>query len=160
MRRKKSTAILSFLLAVMLAFGSLPVSAADSPEASGTDEATTLISDVVTIDGTEFESEENEYEGETDPEEDICAEGHQWKEQITRATLEQDGIIERVCINCGETDWDVIDIYHPETIKLSATKYTYDAKIHKPSVKVTDSNGEFCNRFLPFIISIIRRFSA
>lgn len=95
MRRKKSTAILSFLLAVMLAFGSLPVSAAESPAASGTGEVTTLISDVMTVDGTESE---------------------------------------------GETDRDVI--YHPETIELSATEYTYDGKVHKPSVIVTDSNGD------------------
>ena len=48
--------------------------------------------------------------------------------------------MEKKCTECGFVA-DTKVIYYPETIKLEKTEYTYNGKLCKPSVAVTDSMG-------------------
>jgi len=48
--------------------------------------------------------------------------------------------VEKKCTECGFVA-DTKVIYYPKTIKLAKTEYTYNGKICKPSVAVTDSMG-------------------
>ena len=73
--------------------------------------------------------------------EELTAIGHVPTTQVTPATASMNGSLVSRCINCNiELSRSVI--YCPQTVTLSATKYTYDGKEKKPSVKVTDSNGK------------------
>lgn len=65
---------------------------------------------------------------------------HSYTETITKATLTADGHIDQTCEVCGDTITTVI--YHPATFKLSTTSYTYNGSAKKPTVTVTDANGE------------------
>ena len=58
-----------------------------------------------------------------------------------KATLTANGAIGRKCTVCGKALSDKT-IYYPKTVKLSATSYTYDGKVKKPTVSVKDSNGK------------------
>lgn len=72
--------------------------------------------------------------------------GHVWKEWIKKATLKEDGEKGRECIiiSCGKVEKEVIP--HIENIDLSTRVYTYTGKVKKPSVKVTDANGEVIDK--------------
>ena len=68
----------------------------------------------------------------------LCS--HKLTTTYTPATFSSDGEKIEYCYNCG---------YNTETtyasigqIKLSATKYTYDGKVKKPSVSVKDADGK------------------
>ncbi len=65
---------------------------------------------------------------------------HSYKNVTTKATLKKNGKIENKCSVCG-TVKSTTTIYHPKTIKLAKTKYTYNGKAQKPSVTVKDSKG-------------------
>ncbi len=74
--------------------------------------------------------------------EDVCDEkGHTYKSVTTKATLSENGKIEKKCTVCGYVHSETA-VYYPKTVKLSSTKYTYDGKSHKPSVTVKDSSGK------------------
>lgn len=57
-----------------------------------------------------------------------------------KATLTANGKKETKCTFCGKVT-KTETIYAAKTIKLSATKYTYDGKVKKPSVTIKDSKG-------------------
>ena len=57
-----------------------------------------------------------------------------------KATLTANGKKETKCTVCGKVT-KTETIYAAKTIKLSATKYTYDGKVKKPSVTIKDSKG-------------------
>ena len=65
---------------------------------------------------------------------------HSWKNEITKATLTENGIIIPRCA-CGETG-TIKTIYCPKTIRLSKTKYKYNGYAQKPTVKVIGSDGK------------------
>ena len=66
---------------------------------------------------------------------------HEYKVAKTdKATTSKNGQITKKCISCDKTITETI--YYPKTITLSKTKYTYDGKIHKPTVTVKDSKGK------------------
>ncbi len=66
---------------------------------------------------------------------------HEYKvAQTEKATTSKNGQIIKKCIWCDQTITETI--YYPKTITLSKTKYTYDGKIHKPTVAVKDSKGK------------------
>lgn len=70
---------------------------------------------------------------------DIAA--HTLKTTTTlKATTATNGKKETKCSICSKVTKNTI-IYAAKTIKLSATKYTYDGKVKTPSVIVKDSNG-------------------
>ena len=73
--------------------------------------------------------------------ETIPTENHVIITQLTPATPGMNGSVVTRCSNCN-TELSRSVIYCPQTVTLSATKYTYDGKEKKPSVKVTDSNGK------------------
>ncbi len=65
---------------------------------------------------------------------------HTYKTTVTPATTKANGKIVRKCTVCGVTSTSTI--YYPKTITLSATSYTYNGKVRKPSVTVKGSNGK------------------
>ena len=65
---------------------------------------------------------------------------HSWKNEITKATLTENGTIIPKCA-CGETG-TIKTIYCPKTIRLSKTKYKYNGYAQKPTVKVIGSDGK------------------
>ncbi len=71
----------------------------------------------------------------------INALGHKYTNKVTKATLTKNGKIVPTCSTCKATK-TATTVYYPKTIKLSATSYTYDGKVKKPTVKVTGSNGK------------------
>ena len=66
---------------------------------------------------------------------------HSYKNVTTKATLTKNGKVENKCSVCGNVK-STTTVYYPKTIKLSATKYTYNGKAKKPSVTVKDSKGK------------------
>jgi len=83
--------------------------------------------------GTDTGSDENPPEKEPEHE-------HQYETIVNQATLSKNGSVEKKCTECGFVA-DTKVIYYPKTIKLAKTEYTYNGKICKPSVAVTDSMG-------------------
>ncbi|MGN0533545.1 MAG: fibronectin type III domain-containing protein [Eubacterium sp.] len=69
----------------------------------------------------------------------VCIE-HIYKNIVTKATTSKNGTIKYTCSACGYSKLSTI--YYPKTISLSATSYTYDGKVKKPTVKVVGSNGK------------------
>ena len=65
---------------------------------------------------------------------------HSWKNEITKATLTENGTIIPKCA-CGETG-TIKTIYCPKTIRLSKTRYKYNGYAQKPTVKVIGSDGK------------------
>ena len=70
----------------------------------------------------------------------VNALGHSYKATTTKATLTKNGSIVKKCSRCGASGGTTI--YYPKTIALSATSYTYDGKVKKPTVSVKDSAGK------------------
>lgn len=71
----------------------------------------------------------------------ISKTGHQFaQERITRATPELVGLIIERCDNCRIQR--TTEIASPKTVKLSRTAYSYNGKVKKPTVTVTDSAGK------------------
>lgn len=78
---------------------------------------------------------------------DMIVTGHKHSYQtssVTKATPNRNGRLVRKCSDCGETTTSTI--YRPTSVKLSATTYTYNGKAKKPSVTVTDANGNTLSR--------------
>lgn len=71
----------------------------------------------------------------------IAAKGHNYTTSTKKATLTANGSIVTKCTHCGDVKSSKT-IYYPKTIKLSATSYTYDGKVKKPTVTVQDSKGK------------------
>lgn len=67
-------------------------------------------------------------------------EAHNYKELITPATLQSDGIIKKVCQTCGVVA-STSTIAKPQAMTLAYTKAAYTGKALKPSVTVVDING-------------------
>lgn len=65
---------------------------------------------------------------------------HTLKTTTTKATLTANGKKETKCSVCSKVT-KTETIYMAKTIKLSATAYTYDGKVKKPTVTVKDSKG-------------------
>lgn len=71
---------------------------------------------------------------------EIPALGHHYVDQITPATIGENGQASSICENCGDTMTDVIDAI--ETVKLSSSVVVYNGKVRTPSVIATDISGE------------------
>ena len=65
---------------------------------------------------------------------------HKWKNEITKATLTQNGTIIQKCA-CGETG-RITTIYRPKTVRLSKTRYKYNGYAQKPTIKGIGSDGK------------------
>ncbi|MGN0522523.1 MAG: fibronectin type III domain-containing protein [Eubacterium sp.] len=65
---------------------------------------------------------------------------HTYKTTTTKATTSKNGSVVTKCSVCGAVK-SKSTIYYPKTITLSATSYTYDGKVKKPTVTVKDSKG-------------------
>ena len=72
---------------------------------------------------------------------DPCANGHKTQKTVAKATVSSDGKIVTKCSVCNEILSTEI-IPRASNISLSATSYTYDGKVKKPSVTVKDDKGE------------------
>ena len=66
---------------------------------------------------------------------------HTRKVTVKKATLSQNGEIVDSCTECSRHFGSTV-IPKASSIKLEATTYTYDGKVKKPGVKVTDSKGK------------------
>ena len=60
--------------------------------------------------------------------------------ETRKSTLTDDGSVESRCVVCDKTTESVI--HRPKDFRLSAASYTYDGKVKKPEVTITDSNGK------------------
>lgn len=74
--------------------------------------------------------------------EDIPATGHDFGDEqvIEKASPGKDGSYGRICSKCGAVEKETI--YAPEELELSDDRYTYNGKKYKPSVVVTDTEGD------------------
>lgn len=72
----------------------------------------------------------------------IPATGHDFGDEqvIEKASPGKDGSYGRICSKCGAVEKEII--YAPEELVLSDNSYTYNEKKRKPSVIVTDTEGE------------------
>lgn len=70
-----------------------------------------------------------------------AAYGHNYVTTTTKATTGKNGSVITKCARCGSVK-SKSAVYYPKTIALSATYYTYDGKVKKPSVSVKGSNGK------------------
>ena len=63
---------------------------------------------------------------------------------VTKATLSKDGktVKKSVCKECGYISNSTTVIPKIASVKLKTTSYTYDGKVKKPAVAVTDSKGK------------------
>lgn len=66
---------------------------------------------------------------------------HTYKTTTTKATTSKNGSVVTKCTACGTVKIKST-IYYPKTVTLSATSYTYDGKVKKPTLKVVGSNGK------------------
>ena len=66
---------------------------------------------------------------------------HSYKTTTTKATTSKNGSVVTKCTVCGKVSKNTA-IAYPKTITLSATSYTYDGKVKKPTVTVKDSAGK------------------
>lgn len=64
---------------------------------------------------------------------------HSYQRVTVKATTTANGYTQEQC-SCGSIQNKQI-IYYPKKIQLSRTSYTYNGKVKKPTVKVTDSNN-------------------
>ena len=71
---------------------------------------------------------------------DMANHVHKYKNEITKATLTSNGKVVVKCVGCGKTK-STSTTYKVTSFKLSATSYTYDGKVKKPTVVVKDSKG-------------------
>ena len=84
---------------------------------------------------------------------DVPATGnHTGKTVITPATLTADGKKVTTCTVCNKT-LDTTAIAKIASVKLSATKYTYDGKVKTPSVTVKDSKGKVLKKGTDYTVS-------
>ena len=65
---------------------------------------------------------------------------HTYKTTTTKATLTKNGSIVKKCTVCGKVASSTT-IRYAKTFKLSATSYTYDGKVKKPTVTVKNASG-------------------
>ena len=65
---------------------------------------------------------------------------HQYSDNVTKATLSQNGKTVNKCTGCGKVA-KTTTVYYPKTVKLSKNTFTYNGKAQKPSVIVKDSKG-------------------
>ncbi len=66
---------------------------------------------------------------------------HSYKTTTTKATLTKSGSIVKKCSVCGKVASNTA-IKYPKTFTLSATSYTYNGAVKKPTVTVKDSAGK------------------
>ncbi len=66
---------------------------------------------------------------------------HSYKTTTTKATLTKNGSIVKKCSVCGKVVSNTA-IKYPKTFTLSATSYTYNGAVKKPTVTVKDSAGK------------------
>ncbi len=69
---------------------------------------------------------------------DNCS--HTWDTNIVQATTKKNGSVTKTCTKCGKKTIETV--YAVKNINLSKTSYTYNGKIHKPSVIVKNSKGK------------------
>ena len=70
----------------------------------------------------------------------VTTSNHSYKNTVTEATTSKNGKIVKRCSVCGKSTSTII--YAAKTVKLSATNYTYNGKVKKPTVTVKDSKGK------------------
>lgn len=71
----------------------------------------------------------------------VPAKGHNFQTITKKATLSKDGSVITKCSICGKVK-STIPIYHPKTISLSKTLFTYNNNILRPMVLVKDYKGK------------------
>ena len=70
-----------------------------------------------------------------------CGDNHDYEQtSLTKATTSKNGSIKYKCAVCGTTK--TTTIRKIKSVKLSATSLTYNGKVRKPTVKVTNSKGK------------------
>ena len=78
--------------------------------------------------------------------------GHTTKTKLTEATFYSNGSIDTYCDRCDST-LSSTPINQVKSVKLSATKYTYDGKKKAPTLTVTDSSGKKLTKDTDYTLS-------
>ena len=105
-----------------------------------------------------FEKEcKHKYSNSCDTECNVCkterSVKHTYKNVITKATLTKNGKISYKCSKCGYVSSKTTTIKKIKSVKLSATSYTYNGKVKKPSVVVKDSAGKILKKNTDYTVS-------
>ena len=79
--------------------------------------------------------------------------GHQPVQALYPADFQYDGSVMTYCIRCHWVLEDSRTIAHVTGVKLSATTYTYNGKVQKPSVTVKDSKGKALKNGTDYTVS-------
>ena len=79
--------------------------------------------------------------------------GHQPVQALYPADFQYDGSVMTYCIRCHWVLEDSRTIAHVTRVKLSATTYTYNGKVQKPSVTVKDSKGKALKNGTDYTVS-------
>ena len=82
----------------------------------------------------------------------ISATGHSYKTTKTLATTSKDGKAVTACTVCGYV-YKATTYYRASSIKLSATTYTYNGKVQKPTVTVKNSKGTTLKNGTDYMVS-------
>ncbi len=78
---------------------------------------------------------------------------HTYKNVITKATLTKNGKISYKCSVCGYKSSKTTVIKRIKSVKLSATAFTYNGKVKKPSVTVKDYSGKTLKKNTDYTVS-------
>ena len=70
----------------------------------------------------------------------VAALGHSYKNVTTKATLTANGSIKKTCSRCGDVA-STTTIYMASKVTASASSFTYNGKVQKPTITVKDSKG-------------------
>ena len=85
------------------------------------------------------------YDNDCDESCNLCGETrtveHAYETVVVKATTSKDGKTVQQCTVCGK-EKDAKVIPYAKTFKLSTTSYTYNGKVKKPTVTVTDAEGK------------------
>ncbi len=81
--------------------------------------------------------------------------GHIYKTFVdSKATLTKNGKTVKKCSECGwVATGSAVTVKSPKTIKLSATRYTYNGKVKTPTVTVKDSSGKVLKKNTDFTVT-------
>ena len=82
----------------------------------------------------------------------IPASGHHYRTDLVPATMQRDGSVTRICVSCRAVE-SRDAILRVQSIKLSKVSYTYNGKIKKPGITVTDSQGSVLKEGMDYTLA-------
>ena len=81
----------------------------------------------------------------------VCNHSYRDNRMLVKAAIGRNGTLEQKCSVCGATK--KLSVPAVKTAKLSATEYTYNGMIRRPTVTVTDSSGKPLKNDTDYMVS-------